>query len=222
MDNLPATITSTIQSASLNRAPSPTHDLAPSSTVSCKLPVEVDSLPASAPQSDHVTASSPTYAVRPAPRRAALPPLPDLRFEQSYLASLKNARGWKAVCWITVRDQVRPSLRLSASRSDTSLSLHSTRSFLNPSISHSPLLAPRQPTKLSPRSSFPSSKEPSGRFCWLAGATGTATRRSRAPVPARVSVAGGGASTNGQYPREHGQPRGARLRRWHGRVRSGT
>ena len=40
-------------------------------------------------------------------RRAHLPPLPDLRFEQSYLASISGAHGdpWKIVL-ITIRDQV--------------------------------------------------------------------------------------------------------------------
>lgn len=39
-------------------------------------------------------------------RRPNLPPLPDLRFEQSYLASLNGADTWGRVAWITVRDQM--------------------------------------------------------------------------------------------------------------------
>lgn len=35
-----------------------------------------------------------------------MPPLPDLRFEQSYLASIKDAKDWRFVTYITVRDQV--------------------------------------------------------------------------------------------------------------------
>lgn len=35
-----------------------------------------------------------------------MPPLPDLRFEQSYLKSIEKAEGWKGVMWITFRDQV--------------------------------------------------------------------------------------------------------------------
>lgn len=35
-----------------------------------------------------------------------MPPLPDLRFEQSYLASIKDAKDWKVVSYITIRDQV--------------------------------------------------------------------------------------------------------------------
>ncbi|KAI1990158.1 hypothetical protein LOZ53_003303 [Ophidiomyces ophidiicola] len=37
--------------------------------------------------------------------RAHLPPIPDLRFEQSYLASLRGADTWGRVAWITMRDQ---------------------------------------------------------------------------------------------------------------------
>lgn len=35
-----------------------------------------------------------------------MPPLPDLRFEQSYLKSIEKAEGWGQVAYITVRDQV--------------------------------------------------------------------------------------------------------------------
>ncbi|KAG9381372.1 DUF1770-domain-containing protein [Pyrenophora tritici-repentis] len=35
-----------------------------------------------------------------------MPPLPDLRFEQSYLKSIEQAEGWQGVLWITLRDQV--------------------------------------------------------------------------------------------------------------------
>lgn len=48
----------------------------------------------------------PVSVLRPAPRRAALPPLPDLRFEQSYLASIQSAETWQMVTYITLRDQV--------------------------------------------------------------------------------------------------------------------
>ncbi|KAI0393651.1 DUF1770-domain-containing protein [Xylariaceae sp. FL0594] len=48
-------------------------------------------------------------APRPAPRRGhrqPLPPMPDLRFEQSYLHSIAGADTWWKIAWITVRDQV--------------------------------------------------------------------------------------------------------------------
>jgi len=93
-------LASTIQTASINRSPSPRHDLNPSTTASRKQPVTVS-------DSEKSSTSIPSSAVKPAPRRKALPPLPDLRFEQSYLASLQGAESWARVAWITVRDQVR-------------------------------------------------------------------------------------------------------------------
>ncbi|KAL2263663.1 hypothetical protein VTK26DRAFT_5694 [Humicola hyalothermophila] len=46
--------------------------------------------------------------VKPRSRRSFhhLPPIPDLRFEQSYLWSIRNADSWWKIVWITVRDQV--------------------------------------------------------------------------------------------------------------------
>ncbi|MCJ1361438.1 hypothetical protein MMC16_000538 [Acarospora aff. strigata] len=99
MSNPAIQIAETIQTASINRAPSPHHDLNPSTSASRKQPVTVTS-----PSSD---SSIPYNTIHPIPRRKkTLPPLPDLRFEQSYLASLKGAEGWGRVGWITVRDQV--------------------------------------------------------------------------------------------------------------------
>ncbi|KAJ4304086.1 hypothetical protein N0V88_001696 [Collariella sp. IMI 366227] len=48
----------------------------------------------------------PTLSVKPRPRRHHLPPMPDLRFEQSYLRSIQGADTWWKVGWITARDQV--------------------------------------------------------------------------------------------------------------------
>ncbi|KAK9618268.1 hypothetical protein V6Z94_005301 [Aspergillus fumigatus] len=94
----------TIQTASIKRDPSPRHDINPPTAASEKRPVarrsssEADSIP-----SDIV---DPSRMVRPVSRRHTLPPLPDLRFEQSYLASLRGADTWGRVAWITIRDQV--------------------------------------------------------------------------------------------------------------------
>lgn len=93
-------IASIIQSASLNRHPSPTHDVNPSTAASIKQPV---SPTISISSDDH---SIPYSALKPVPRRSNLPPLPDLRFEQSYLASLRAVEGWRGVLWVTARDQV--------------------------------------------------------------------------------------------------------------------
>jgi hypothetical protein len=102
----------TLQTAHINRHPSPTHDINPSTAASHKEPVILD--PRSPPPLDddeHDAASIatdevPLSALRPQRRRAPMPPLPDLRFEQSYLASIKDAPGPGAVAYITFRDQV--------------------------------------------------------------------------------------------------------------------
>lgn len=92
-------IASTIQSASLNRHPSSAHDLNPSTAASSKQPVS----PTISISSDD---SIPYSTLKPVPRKSNLPPLPDLRFEQSYLASLRDVDNWKGVLWVTGRDQV--------------------------------------------------------------------------------------------------------------------
>lgn len=97
----------TIQTASIKRHPSPHHDLNPSTAASQKQPVEfthssADSDLASDVDEDEI----PLSVLRPTPRKPNLPPLPDLRFEQSYLASIKDAKDWRMVTYITMRDQV--------------------------------------------------------------------------------------------------------------------
>lgn len=96
-------IAETIQSASIKRHPSPRHDINPSTAASEKVPYE------EADPSDAASITSDILdqpALRPVARRRDLPPLPDLRFEQSYLASLRCAETWQRVAWITIRDQV--------------------------------------------------------------------------------------------------------------------
>ncbi|KAJ5562873.1 hypothetical protein N7535_002681 [Penicillium sp. DV-2018c] len=93
-----------IQSASINQNPDPAHDINPSTAASEKQPVVED------PDSDTNSIASDlvdeSRFIRPVHRRQNLPPLPDLRFEQSYLASIKDAETWGRVAWITTRDQV--------------------------------------------------------------------------------------------------------------------
>lgn len=99
-------IAETIQTASVNPDPSPAHDINPTTSVLEKkshvpesaITDDTDSIP-----SDVV---DPSRMVRTVVRQKHLPPLPDLRFEQSYLASLKDADTWGRVAWITIRDQV--------------------------------------------------------------------------------------------------------------------
>lgn len=94
----------TIESATIKHHPSPAHDINPATAASEKQPV------VAAPPSDADSLSSgivdASRVIRPVRRRQTLPPLPDLRFEQSYLASLKDADTYGGVAWITVRDQV--------------------------------------------------------------------------------------------------------------------
>jgi hypothetical protein len=107
MSNPELGIAEALQTASINQHPSPAHDVNPRTDASIKEPLEpILSDTASIP-SDIVDAR---HSLRPARRRAPLPPLPDLRFEQSYLASLNGAETWGRIAWITVRDQVWNSI----------------------------------------------------------------------------------------------------------------
>jgi hypothetical protein len=99
-----AEIGSILQSASIKRHPSPSHDLNPSTAASQKQPVTISSADDDAFDADED--EIPVSVLRPVPRRTTLPPLPDLRFEQSYLKSIEHADWWGAVTYITVRDQV--------------------------------------------------------------------------------------------------------------------
>lgn len=118
-------VASTLQSASLNRQPSPSHDLNPSTAASKKEPATAtvhlrqtsslksassssSSSPSPASISSDIVPSDivDDVSTQPRTRRSTFPPLPDLRFEQSYLASIKNADTWSKVAYITLRDQM--------------------------------------------------------------------------------------------------------------------
>lgn len=109
--NPAAELASTIQSASLKRHPSPDHDLNPSTAASAKVAAKArfhspnSSVRSATTSSDHIP-SDIVDEISTRPRRSTRPPLPDLRFEQSYLASIKNADTWGKVAYITIRDQV--------------------------------------------------------------------------------------------------------------------
>ncbi|KAF2259338.1 DUF1770-domain-containing protein [Lojkania enalia] len=102
----PAEVASILQSVSIKRNPSPQHDLNPSTAVSKKRPVQLSSQSDPDAASDVAEDEIPLSVLNPIPRRTNLPPLPDLRFEQSYLKSIEKAESWKGVLWITFRDQV--------------------------------------------------------------------------------------------------------------------
>jgi len=119
--SLPLQVAETIQTASINRDPSPTHDLNPSTAASAKEPVTVSpNVPAfgsslnkyNYDEDDGIDVENeeediPYSVLKPVPRRASFGPLPDLRFEQSYLASIAGADTRWRVAYITIRDQVR-------------------------------------------------------------------------------------------------------------------
>ena len=104
--SIPIEIASALQSASINRNPDPRIDINPSTAASKKEPItrspnDLGDL------SDVDEDEIPVSVLRPVARRQNLPPLPDLRFEQSYLKSIQKAEGsWAAIAWITFRDQV--------------------------------------------------------------------------------------------------------------------
>jgi hypothetical protein len=98
-------IAGTLQAASINRHPDVRLDVNPSTTASKKEPVRIRSED-SADISDLDEDEIPLSALEPVQRRQNLPPLPDLRFEQSYLRSIEKADSWGAIAWITFKDQV--------------------------------------------------------------------------------------------------------------------
>ncbi|KAI1393777.1 DUF1770-domain-containing protein [Hypoxylon trugodes] len=133
--SIPTQIAETIQTAHIQRDPSPRHDLNPSSSISEKEPVrlhdaprqhrprrrrssrndsideiddddlddeELDDLDEDEDEDDEI----PISVLRPRPRSRNFAPMPDLRFEQSYLHSIAKADTWWKVAWITVRDQM--------------------------------------------------------------------------------------------------------------------
>jgi hypothetical protein len=102
----PGEIASTLQSASIKRHPSPRHDLNPSTVASQKQPVTIDPHADPDAHSDVEEDEIPISVLDPVPRKQNMPPLPDLRFEQSYLKSIEHAESWKDVLWITLKDQV--------------------------------------------------------------------------------------------------------------------
>lgn len=95
-------VAETIQTAHIKREPSAQHDINPSTAADTREPVHLDKDAADEDEDD-----IPVSVLRPAPRRFSnLPPLPDMRFEQSYLHSIQDAKSWGMVAWITIKDHV--------------------------------------------------------------------------------------------------------------------
>ncbi|KAL7777717.1 hypothetical protein CFE70_004386 [Pyrenophora teres f. teres 0-1] len=103
-EDIAAEVGSILQSASINRHPSVQHDANPSTAASEKQPVTLNQYP-DPDGSDVGEDEVPVSVLDAVPRKNTMPPLPDLRFEQSYLKSIEQAEGWQGVLWITLRDQ---------------------------------------------------------------------------------------------------------------------
>jgi len=111
-DSLPMEIASTIQSASITHHPDINRDLNPSTAASKKEPVTIShehfededeyGIDGEEEEEDDI----PYNVIRPIPRGHGVPPLPDLRFEQSYLASISHTSSPYKIAWITARDQL--------------------------------------------------------------------------------------------------------------------
>nr|POE86483.1 uncharacterized protein c14c4.01c [Quercus suber] len=95
----------TIQTAHINRAPTK-DDIAPSTAADAKQNVIFESSADLEDDSEADEDEVPISLLRPPPQRPQMPPLPDLRFEQSYLKSIEKAKGWSGVVFITIKDQV--------------------------------------------------------------------------------------------------------------------
>lgn len=105
--SIPIQLAETIQTAHIKREPSFQHDIAPSTAADSREPVELEEKDHLDDELDDDDDEIPVSTLRPARRFSHLPPIPDLRFEQSYLHSIENANSWWMIAFITVKDQVR-------------------------------------------------------------------------------------------------------------------
>jgi hypothetical protein len=125
-DSIPLQVAETIQTASINPSPDLAHVTNLTTATSTNQPliiphaphgqleessygeVGLDDIDDGDNEDEEADAEDISYdVILPLPRRASLPPLPDLRFEQSYLASIAGATTYWKVAYITIRDQVR-------------------------------------------------------------------------------------------------------------------
>ncbi|KAL7902452.1 hypothetical protein HDV63DRAFT_18650 [Trichoderma sp. SZMC 28014] len=102
--SLPTEVASTIQAAHINRHPDPRQDIAPSTAADTAELVDIHEVKRShLDDDDH---DIPYSVLRPPKKHYNLPPLPDLRFEQSYLRSIESADTWWKVVFATIKSQV--------------------------------------------------------------------------------------------------------------------
>lgn len=115
MSSVPTELAGTIQAGHINHHPDPKQDLAPATAADKKETVTMESakeLLEELSDEDDEDDDIPYSVLRPVKRAQNMPPLPDLRFEQSYLNSIAAADKWWKVALITSRDQVRFLLKL--------------------------------------------------------------------------------------------------------------
>jgi hypothetical protein len=113
-NSVPLQLAETLQTASIIRNPSVAHDVNPSTAASKREPVRLEEKPRepythSDPgidEDEYDEDEIPVSILRPKRRAPSFVPLPDLRFEQSYLRSIEHADTWWKVAGITLRDQV--------------------------------------------------------------------------------------------------------------------
>lgn len=106
MDTMASEIASTISTAHINQHPDPRLDLNPSTAAAARQPVCLVLPPHRTTFSSSPSSPPDTPTLKPVPRRRDLPPLPDLRFEQSYLARIAPCTTWQAVAYVTLLDQM--------------------------------------------------------------------------------------------------------------------
>lgn len=117
-------LASIVQSAHIQHDPDPDRDIAPSTAADKRIPADIvssdelhdflddqDDNASTHSSSPSDTSTIPSDIIVPRPRRPIAGqrqhlPLPDLRFEQTYLASIRNADTTAKVVYITIRDQV--------------------------------------------------------------------------------------------------------------------
>lgn len=107
--SVPTELAETIQASHIRHHPDPKFDNAPSTAADKRIPVSLhdQSQLSDDEELDDLDEDDIPYSVlKPARKQHNLPPLPDLRFEQSYLHSIANANTWWKVLLITARDQV--------------------------------------------------------------------------------------------------------------------
>ncbi|KAM4054756.1 hypothetical protein HRG_005579 [Hirsutella rhossiliensis] len=114
MSSVAGEVAATIQAAHIRTDPDPKLDIAPSTAAEEKQPMTLEESTRLSQADDALHHDDdgidqddiPYSVLRPTPRKRSLPPLPDLRFEQSYLHSISNADAWWKVLLITARDQI--------------------------------------------------------------------------------------------------------------------